>query len=256
MPITETKSASSTVDAREIAKFEAMADAWWDPEGKFRPLHAMNPCRIDYIAEMIAAEFGRDRRQRRPFKGLTLADVGCGGGLASEPMARLGCAVTGYDAAVDSLRIARLHAAQSGLDIDYRAETAEAVVAGGDAAFDVVIALEIVEHVADVPAFAAALAGMLRPGGLLVMSTLNRTAKSFATAIVGAEHILRWLPVGTHDWRKFPAPTELEGALTAAGLSVVDARGMVPDFRRGGWRVDVDDLSVNYLMTAIKPGGA
>ncbi|MEM7547150.1 MAG: bifunctional 2-polyprenyl-6-hydroxyphenol methylase/3-demethylubiquinol 3-O-methyltransferase UbiG [Pseudomonadota bacterium] len=255
MPTTETKSAPSTVDAREIAKFEAMADAWWDPDGKFRPLHAMNPCRIDYIAKMIAAEFGRDRRQRRPFAGLTLADVGCGGGLASEPMARLGCAVTGYDAAEDSLAIARLHAAQSGLTIDYRAETAEEAAANG-AAFDVVIALEIVEHVADVPAFADALSRMLRPGGLLVMSTLNRTAKSFATAIVGAEHIMRWLPVGTHDWRKFPTPKELEAALAATGLDVVDARGMVPDLRRGGWRIDMDDLSVNYIMTAVRPVAA
>ncbi len=239
------------MDAAEIAKFDAMAAAWWDPSGEFRPLHAMNPCRIDYIAEQIAAEFGRSRKTRHPFTGLTLADVGCGGGLASEPMARLGCTVTGFDAAEASLHIARTHAAASGLTIDYRAETAEAAAARG-AQFDVVMALEIVEHVSDIPAFLAALSCMLRPGGLLVMSTLNRTAKSWAMAIVGAEHILRLLPVGTHDWRKFPTPPELEAAITAAGLEVVDAKGMVPDLKRGGWKIDAD-MGVNYIVTAVKP---
>ena len=244
--------ASATVEPSEIAKFEAMAAEWWDSEGKFRPLHAMNPCRIDYIAAQAAAEFGRDRRDRRPFAGLTLADVGCGGGIASEPMARLGFEVTGLDAARESLGVARTHAAACGLTIDYREETAEAAAARG-ARFDVVLALEIVEHVADVAAFATALASLLTPGGALFMSTLNRTAKSWATAIVGAEHILRWLPVGTHDWRKFPTPQELEAALTAAGLEVVDLCGMKPDLARGGWRTDPRDLSVNYLAMAVKP---
>lgn len=245
-------SASATVEPSEIAKFEAMAAEWWDPEGKFRPLHAMNPCRIEYVAAQAAAEFGRDRRARRPFEGLSLADVGCGGGIASEPMARLGFDVTGFDAAAESLGIARAHAAACGLAIDYRDETAEDAAARG-ARFDVVLALEIVEHVADVPAFCAALSDLLKPGGVLFMSTLNRTAKSWATAIVGAERILRWLPAGTHDWRKFPTPAELDAALTGAGLEVADLCGMKPDIARGEWRTDPRDLSVNYLAMAVKP---
>lgn len=245
-------SITGTADAAEIAKFEAIAAEWWDPEGKFRPLHAMNPRRLDYISEQIAAEFGRDRRRRRPFEGLALADIGCGGGLASEPMARLGADVTGFDAAEESLGVARAHAAAGGLAIDYRAELAEDAAARG-ARFDIVLALEIVEHVAAPAEFTAALARLMKPGGLLIISTLNRTAESYATAIVGAEHILRWLPPGTHDWRKFPSPQELEAHLTTAGLEVVDAKGMVPDLIRGGWRLSADNLRVNYIMTALKP---
>lgn len=244
---------SGTIDPAEIAKFDAMAAAWWDPDGEFRPLHAMNPCRMDYVAAQIAAEYGLSRRGRRPFAGLTAADVGCGGGLASEPLARLGCAVTGFDAAPESLGVARAHAAAAGLEIDYRQETAEAAAARG-ATFDAVVALEIVEHVSDPPAFLAALSAMLKPGGVLVMSTLNRTAESFAGAIVAAERVLRWLPPGTHDWRKFPTPAELEAGLTAAGLEVVDAQGMVPDLLRGGWRLSPNNLRMNYIMTAVKPG--
>lgn len=245
-------SSNGTVDAAEIAKFEAMAAEWWAPEGKFRPLHAMNPCRLDYIAEQIAAEFGRDRRRRRPFEGLALADIGCGGGLASEPMARLGADVTGFDAAEESLGVARAHAAAGGLDIKYRAELAEDAAARG-AKFDAILALEIVEHVATPAEFVNALSKLLKPGGLLIMSTLNRTAESYAAAIVGAEHILRWLPPGTHDWRKFPAPQELEAHLTEASLEVVDVKGMVPDLIRDGWRLSADNLRVNYIMTARKP---
>ncbi|MEL7464137.1 MAG: bifunctional 2-polyprenyl-6-hydroxyphenol methylase/3-demethylubiquinol 3-O-methyltransferase UbiG [Pseudomonadota bacterium] len=244
--------ATATVDPAEIAKFEAMAADWWAPEGKFKPLHAMNPCRIGYIAGQAAMEFGRDRKARRPFEGLTLADIGCGGGLAAEPLARIGFDVTGFDAAEESLGVARAHAASMGLAIDYRNETAEAGAARG-AQFDVVTALEIVEHVADVPAFCAALSSLVKPGGALFMSTLNRTAKSWASAIVGAEYILGWLPRGTHDWKKFPTPEELEAALTEAGLTVVDAMGMKPDLKRGGWLTDAEDLSVNYLMMAMKP---
>lgn len=243
---------TTTVAPDEIAKFDAMAADWWDPDGSMKPLHAMNPCRLDYIADQIAAEFGRPRAGRRPFEGLTLADIGCGGGLASEPMARLGCAVAGFDAAEESLAVARAHAASGGLAIDYRAETAEAAADRG-AAFDVVLALEIVEHVADPQAFLDALGRLVRPGGLLIMSTLNRTPESWATAIVGAERILRWLPAGTHDWSKFVTPNELEAMTEAAGLSVVDAQGMVPDPLRGGWRLAERSLRVNYIQTAVKP---
>ncbi|MEM7524185.1 MAG: bifunctional 2-polyprenyl-6-hydroxyphenol methylase/3-demethylubiquinol 3-O-methyltransferase UbiG [Pseudomonadota bacterium] len=243
---------TNTVAPDEVAKFNALADDWWDPAGPMRPLHQMNPCRLDYIAAQISAEFNKPRRGRRPFDGVTVADIGCGGGLATEPMARLGCEVTGLDAAEESLAIARAHAARSGLKIDYRAETAEAVAARSEA-FDVVLALEIVEHVADAQAFVAALSTLVRPGGLLIMSTLNRTPESWATAIVGAERILRWLPVGTHDWRKFLTPEELETAIEATGLSVVDVMGMVPDPIRGGWRTSDRALRVNYLLTATKP---
>lgn len=239
-----------TVDPAEVAKFAAMAADWWDPAGKFRPLHAMNPCRMGYVAAQAAAEFGRDLRSRRPFAGLTAVDVGCGGGLAAEPLARLGAEVTGLDAAAEGLEAARAHAAAQGLAIDYRAETAEAAAARG-ARFDLALALEVVEHVADVPAFLAAIAALLKPGGMAILSTLNRTPESYAAAIVGAERLLGWLPRGTHDWRKFLRPAELEAALVAAGLTTVDMSGMAPDPLRGGWRI-VRSLRVNYLATALK----
>lgn len=244
-------SSTGTVDAAEIAKFEAMAAEWWDPAGKFRPLHAMNPCRLGYIVEQVAAEFGRDRRARSPFAGLDIADIGCGGGLVAEPMARLGATVAGFDAATESLGVARAHAAAVGLEIDYLNETAEDAAARG-ARFDVVLALEVVEHVANIPAFLGALSTLLRPGGMVILSTLNRTPESYAAAILGAERLLRWLPTGTHDWRKFPTPEELETALVDAGLEVVDAKGMLPDLGRGGWRIG-ESLRVNYIMAALKP---
>jgi 2-polyprenyl-6-hydroxyphenyl methylase/3-demethylubiquinone-9 3-methyltransferase len=243
---------AKTVDAAEVAKFEAMAAQWWDPAGEAAPLHRLNPCRLDYVAAQIAAQFGRDRRAPAPFAGLRLVDVGCGGGLVAEPMARLGADVTGLDASGASVEAARAHAALSGLPIDYRAETAEALAAAGQA-FDVVLALEIVEHVADRAAFFAALTALARQGGLVVMSTLNRTAASMAKAVIGAEFLLRWLPVGTHDWRKFVTPAELQASGEAAGLRAVDRTGMVYAPLRGEWRLDDRDLSVNYLMTFEKP---
>ncbi len=243
---------TSTIDAAEVAKFEAMAEAWWDPKGEAEPLHRLNPCRLDYIAEQIAAQFGRDRRAPAPFAGLSLVDVGCGGGLVAEPMARLGAAVTGLDASGASVLAARRHAEGQGLEIDYRAETAEALAASG-ARFDVVLALEIVEHVADVAAFLEALAALAKPGGLVILSTLNRTAASFAIAIVGAERVLRWLPPGTHDWRKFLTPDALSAALRSAGLEPVDRMGMTFNPLLGEFRLSPRNLSVNYLMTAEKP---
>lgn len=237
----------SSIDQAEIAKFEAMAAEWWDPNGKFRPLHRMNPLRLDYIADQIAAEFGRDRRSLRPFAGLEVLDIGCGGGLASEPMARLGATVTGADATEVNIAVARAHAAQQGLEIDYRATTAEALLAT-DARFDVVLALEIVEHVADPASFVATCRELLKPGGLLILTTLNRTGRSFAAAIVGAEWVLRWLPRGTHDWRRFITPEELAAHARAAGLAEADRRGMVFDPLTGGWSLSDRDLAVNYAM--------
>lgn len=241
---------TTTIDTAEVAKFEAMAAEWWDPDGKFKPLHHMTPCRMDYVIDQICAQYGRRRKSPRPLNGLSVVDVGCGGGLASEPLARLGADVTGLDATDVNIRVARTHAEAVGLNIDYRAEPAEAVAERG-MDFDVVLALEVVEHVADIATFMSAISAILRPGGIAVLSTLNRTAKSWAMAIVGAEHILRWLPVGTHDWSKFPTPQELEKALATAGLSTVDSRGMILNPATGHWSLS-EDMSVNFIIAAEK----
>jgi 2-polyprenyl-6-hydroxyphenyl methylase/3-demethylubiquinone-9 3-methyltransferase len=244
---------TGTVDPAEIARFEAMAAEWWDPHGKFRPLHMLNPCRLDYVIDQVAAEFGRDPKRPRPFEGLRLLDIGCGGGLLAEPMARLGAAVVGVDAAAGNIPVARLHAGQSGLSIDYRVGTAEALAAAGES-FDVVLNMEVVEHVPDPAAYLAACAALLRPGGLMVASTINRTARSFALAIVGAERVLRWLPRGTHDWRRFITPDELFALLRGAGLEPVDRKGFVFDPLAWTWRISDRDLAVNYVTASVKPG--
>jgi 2-polyprenyl-6-hydroxyphenyl methylase/3-demethylubiquinone-9 3-methyltransferase len=240
-------SAAPSVDPAEIAKFAAMAEAWWDPAGKFRPLHRLNPVRLAYIRDQLAARFGREALSGRPLAGLRLVDIGCGGGLLCEPLTRLGACVTGIDAAGQNIAVARSHAEQSGLVIDYRQETAEGLVAQGET-FDAVIAMEIVEHVADVPGFAAAAAQLVAPGGILILSTLNRTAKSFALAILGAEYLLRWLPRGTHDWRRFLRPSELATALRPHGLTLAEAIGVVYSPLSDRWRLDARDLDVNYMM--------
>jgi 2-polyprenyl-6-hydroxyphenyl methylase / 3-demethylubiquinone-9 3-methyltransferase len=240
-----------TVDPAEIAKFEAMAAEWWDVSGKFKPLHMMNPVRLDYICAQIAAEFGRDLTAPRPFAGLRLLDIGCGGGLLSEPMARLGATVVGADAAERNIPVARLHAEQSGLTIDYRHTTAEALAAGGEA-FDVVLAMEIVEHVADPQGFVTTCRDLLKPGGLMVMSTLNRTAKSFLAAIIGAEWVMRWLPRGTHDWQKFITPEDLYGLIRTAGLDPVDRKGFVFNPVSWQWSLSDRDLSVNYVTASVR----
>ncbi len=242
---------TSSIDTAEVAKFEAMAAEWWDPEGKFKPLHMMNPVRLDYITRQIAAEFGRDLKAPRPFEGLRLLDIGCGGGLLSEPMARLGSEVVGADAAERNIPVARVHAEAQDLPIDYRHTTAEALVAGGES-FDVVLAMEIVEHVADPAAFIATCHALMRPGGLMIASTINRNAKSFLAAIVGAEWVMRWLPKGTHDWAKFITPEELTGMIARAGLDPVDRKGFVFNPVSWQWSISDRDLSVNYVAAGVR----
>ncbi len=241
---------TTTIDPVEIAKFEAMAAEWWDPEGKFKPLHMLNPCRLDYITGQIAAEFDRDLAAEMPFAGLRILDIGCGGGLLSEPMARLGAEVVGADAAERNIPVARLHAEQSGLAIDYRHTTAEAMAEAGET-FDAVLNMEVVEHVADPLAYLTACRRLLKPGGLMITSTINRNAKSFVMAIVGAEYVMRWLPKGTHEWAKFITPDELYDLLRKAGLDPVDRKGMVFNPVRWSWSLSPRDLSVNYVTAAI-----
>ena len=245
------QTAQSTVDPAEVAKFEAMAAEWWDPKGKFKPLHMLNPCRLSYITRQIAAEFNRDLQQDLPFQGLRLLDIGCGGGLLAEPMARLGATVVGADAAERNIPVARVHDQQSGLEIDYRHTTAEAMAAAGEQ-FDVVLNMEVVEHVADPLAYLTACQQLLKPGGLMVCSTINRNAKSFAMAIIGAEYVMRWLPKGTHEWNKFITPDELFDLIRNAGLAPVDRKGFVFNPITWQWALSDRDLSVNYVTASIK----
>ena len=242
---------STTVDPSEIARFSAIADEWWDPNGKFKPLHRFNPTRLEYIRDRVATHFGRDPRSAQPLAGLRLLDIGCGGGLLSEPMARLGASVVGADAAERNVKTAAVHADRAGLAIDYRHTTAEVLAAAGEQ-FDVVLNMEVVEHVADIGLFMNACAAMVKPGGLMLVATLNRTPKAFALAIVGAEYVLGWLPRGTHTWSKFVKPGELDSALTAGGLSRVEFQGVSFDPLADRWRL-TGDLGVNYMALATRP---
>ncbi|UYP68663.1 bifunctional 2-polyprenyl-6-hydroxyphenol methylase/3-demethylubiquinol 3-O-methyltransferase UbiG [Thalassobacter stenotrophicus] len=243
---------TTTVDAAEIAKFEAMAAEWWDTNGKFKPLHMLNPCRLDYITQQIAMEFDRDLTQPEPFKGLRLLDIGCGGGLLSEPMTRLGATVVGVDAAERNIPVAQLHAEQSGLEIDYRCTTAEDLAASDEPRFDVVLNMEVVEHVADPLAYLTACQQLMKSGGLMICSTLNRNPKSFVMGIIGAEYVMRWLPKGTHDWRKFITPDELFQLIEQSGLTPVDRKGFQFNPVTWKWRISAKDLSVNYVTASIK----
>ena len=240
-----------TVDPREIARFDAQAARWWDPKGEMRALHAINPIRIDYLRARLAAHFGKDPAAPKPLAGLRILDIGCGGGLLTEALAALGARLTGADMAEDALAVARAHAKTAKLAIDYRASDIETIAESG-ASYDAVVAMEIVEHVADLPAFLAAAARCVRPGGALALSTLNRTAKSFLLGIVAAEYVLRLVPQGTHDWKKFVRPSELARHLRAAGLAVEDKSGIAVDPFSGRFRL-VRDLGVNYLAFAVRP---
>ena len=239
-----------TVDPQEIARFAAIAAEWWDPRGKFAPLHRMNPTRIRFIRDRLAGHFGRVPLAPSPLAGLRILDIGCGGGLVAEPLARLGAAVTGIDAGVANVAVARQHAAEMGLAVDYRVGTAEELAAAGSV-FDAVLALEIVEHVADVDLFLATCVQLVRPGGALVLSTLNRTLKSLVLGKIAAEYLLRWLPAGTHDWNRFLSPAEIAQALETRGMHVAEVSGVSYSLLTDEWVLS-RDTDVNYLLLAVK----
>ncbi|MBV1796434.1 bifunctional 2-polyprenyl-6-hydroxyphenol methylase/3-demethylubiquinol 3-O-methyltransferase UbiG [Siccirubricoccus sp. G192] len=239
----------ATAIGTEIAKFDRLAARWWDPAGPMAPLHRMNPARMGWIIARLARRHGRDPAASAPLSGLSVLDVGCGAGLASEALARAGALVTGLDAAGEALAAARAHAAAGGLAIIYRDGTPEALVAGGGEPFDAVLALEVIEHVADRAAFCRHLAALVQPGGQVFLSTLNRTPRSFLLAKLGAEYLLRLLPIGTHDWRMFVRPAELGAELREAGLRVADIAGLSMDPLTGRWRI-TRDVGVNYLVMA------
>jgi 2-polyprenyl-6-hydroxyphenyl methylase/3-demethylubiquinone-9 3-methyltransferase len=243
---------TSSIDPGEIARFSAMAAEWWDPAGKFRPLHKFNPTRLAYIRDAAARHFGRDPKSMRPFEGLRFLDIGCGGGLLSEPMARLGAAMVSADASEQNIATASVHAAEQGLDIDYRCTTAEDLAAAGET-FDIILNMEVIEHVADPMPFLANCAGMLKPGGLMFIATLNRTLKAHAFAIVGAEYVLGWLPRGTHDWKKFITTREMEEGIAAAGLDLKELKGVSYNPLTDKWSLS-NDTDVNYMALAARPG--
>lgn len=238
-------------DPGELAKFAAMAESWWDPTGAFAPLHKMNRTRLGFIKDEACQHFGRNFADMTPFEGLRVVDVGCGGGLLCEPMARLGATVVGLDAGERNIEIARSHGAQAGLDIDYRVGTAEMLAATGER-FDIVLNMEVVEHVGDVDVFLNACSDLTRAQGLMFVSTINRTKKAFLMAIVGAEYLLRWLPRGTHEWRRFVRPSELRRGLERGGVDLARLSGMVYDPVAADWRLKATDLAVNYLGVGVK----
>jgi 2-polyprenyl-6-hydroxyphenyl methylase/3-demethylubiquinone-9 3-methyltransferase len=243
--------ARSSIDPAEVERFSRIAAEWWDPKGKFAPLHKFNPVRLAFIRDQALYRFGRDAKARRPFEGLRLLDIGCGGGLLCEPMTRLGFQVVGVDASERNIGTASAHAAEQGLEIDYRASTAEDLVAAGEPAFDLILNMEVIEHVADPGEFLRSCAQLLAPGGLMIVATLNRTLKAFALAKVGAEYVLRWLPAGTHDWSKFLKPEEVRGFLAQEPLTVDGPYGVVFDPLSGRWSQS-HDADVNYMMTVAR----
>jgi len=246
----ERQPTGNTIDEGEVAQFSRLAGQWWDPHGPMAALHRLNPARLAYIRDRAAARFDRDPKRLDSLAGLRILDIGCGGGILCEPLARLGAAVVGIDPSPDNIAVAGRHAANAGLSIDYRDTSAEALAQAGEI-FDVVLAMEVVEHVADVGLFVASAAAMAKPGGLLFVATLNRTVKSFALAIVGAEYILRWLPRGTHKWDKFVTPNELEIALERSGARIIDETGVIYNLLGDRWQLSAD-MDVNYMVVAEK----
>lgn len=243
--MTQQEHAAGTAAAEEIARFDALAEKWWDPNGAFQPLHQLNPARLAFITESLAGHFARGAGLPQALAGLTCLDLGCGGGLIAEPMARLGAQVTAVDASAPAIEAARRHSDKAGLAIDYRWALPEELAAW-DERFDVVLALEVIEHVADADAFFAAVARLLKPDGALIVATLNRTWASLALAKIGAEYILRWLPAGTHDWRKFVRPAELARVMRRHGLKLARVQGMSYSLAQRRWRLG-DHLAVNYI---------
>ena len=244
------KGHASSVDQAEVERFSRHAADWWNPRGPMAALHKFNPVRLGYIRDQSAAQFGRDPKKLDCLKGLRMLDIGCGGGILTEPLARLGAEMVGADPSEDNISAARAHAESAGVTVDYRATTAEELAVAKEQ-FDVVLAMEVVEHVTDVEDFIATCATMVKPGGLMIAATLNRTLKSFALAIVGAEYVLRWLPRGTHQWDKFVTPNELEIALTKSGLSVTEQTGVIYNLLADRWQLS-SDMDVNYMVAAEK----
>jgi len=244
-------SAKSSIDPAEVERFSRIAAEWWDPRGKFAPLHKFNPVRLAFIRDQALYRYKRDPKARRPFEGLRLLDIGCGGGLLCEPMTRLGFQVTGVDASERNIGTASAHAAEQGLAIDYRASTAEALVEAGEPLFDVILNMEVIEHVADPGEYLRTCAALLKPGGLMIVATLNRTLKALALAKVGAEYVLRWLPAGTHDWNKFLKPSEIRDFLSGQPVVVDGPFGVVFNPLTGRW-TESADTDVNYMMTVVR----
>jgi len=243
---------SRTANADEIARFSAMSEKWWDPNGVMKPLHKFNPVRLQILRDNICAHLGRDPETIEPLKGIEIIDIGCGAGLLSEPLARMGAKMTSIDASESNIEVAKIHAAQSGLEIDYRCATPEMLADEGKQ-FDIVLNMEVIEHVDDPQFFMQACASVLKPGGLMFVATLNRTIKSLALAKIGAEYVLRWLPAGTHDWRKFVKPSEMSGYLRGAGLDLQDITGVAYNPFNDTWSPAPHDLDVNYMVIARKP---
>jgi 2-polyprenyl-6-hydroxyphenyl methylase/3-demethylubiquinone-9 3-methyltransferase len=241
---------AQTLDRDEVARFARLSGEWWDERGSFRQLHRINPARLAYIRDQLCQRFGRDSKQAASLSGLSVLDIGCGGGLVCEPLARLGARATGIDPAAENIAVAKAHASAAGLDIAYEVATAEELAARGQS-YDAVLLLEVVEHVPDVPAFIKTVAPLVKPGGMMILSTLNRTFKAYALAIVGAELILRWLPVGTHQWQRFVKPEELASALSAAGLTLAGTEGLIYDPFSDEWRLG-SDRDVNYFAAAMR----
>ncbi len=239
------------VDKEEILKFELMAEEWWNPEGKFKPLHMLNPCRLEYIIGQIKAHCHCNSDKLKPFQDLRILDIGCGGGLLTEPMSRLGAAVVGVDPVDKNIRVAKVHADQHGLDIDYRACTAEELLKNNER-FDVILNMEVIEHVPHPEKYLKTCSELLKPGGIMTCSTINRNSKSYLWAIIGAEYIMGWLPKHTHDWKKFITPEELESLLVESCLKLIDTKGFVFNFLQWDWRLSAEDFSVNYVITVIK----